>query len=96
MKVPQEIAGSADGVLFYDDAGGEPLGVRVSQQPQWKHFNLYRRVPASGQISVTVALTGIGTAYFDDLRIEPLVPEGRTAESRGTGVVPAGYPTRRP
>jgi hypothetical protein len=96
VKVPQEIAGSADGVLFYDDAGGEPLGVRVAHQPQWKQFNLYRRVPASGQISVTVALTGIGTAYFDDLRIEPLVPEGRTAESRGTGVVPAGYPTRRP
>ena len=25
MRVPQEITGSADGVLFYDDAGGEPL-----------------------------------------------------------------------
>ena len=28
-------------------------------------------VPASGQIKVTLALTGIGAAYFDDIRIEP-------------------------
>lgn len=93
LRVPQEIVGSVDGVLFYDDAGGESLGVRVSQQPHWKQFHLYRRVPASGQISVTMALTGVGVAYFDDIRIEPLVPgEPKTiADYRGTtGVVPAG------
>jgi hypothetical protein len=60
--------------MFYDDAGGEALGVRVSVQQQWKKFHLYRRVPASGQIAVTMALTGVGSAYFDDIRIEPLVP----------------------
>jgi hypothetical protein len=30
-------------------------------------------VPASGQVYVTLALTGLGTAFFDDIRIEPLV-----------------------
>ena len=46
IRVPNDITGSADGVLFYDDAGGEPLGVRVSHLPHWKQFHLYRRVPA--------------------------------------------------
>jgi hypothetical protein len=90
VRVPQEITGSADGALFYDDAGGEPLGVRVSVLPHWKQFHLYRRVPQSGQIAVTVALTGIGTAYFDDIRIEPLIPAEREA-----AILPAGG-MRRP
>jgi hypothetical protein len=75
VKVAGEIGLTADGALFYDDAGGEPLGVRLlSTKDHWQRFHLYRRVPASGQIALTVALTGIGVAYFDDLRVEPLVP----------------------
>ncbi|MDB5308590.1 MAG: hypothetical protein JWO38_2792 [Gemmataceae bacterium] len=149
VKVPKPIGGTADGALFYDDAGGEPLAVRVldtldhrairqkdpkeAKDPKdpksgkeakapaepktppespgertgiWKHYHLYRRVPASGQISVTLALTGVGVAYFDDVRIEPLVVGAATAGGRaapgtttaGTGnrppVVPAGYRPR--
>jgi hypothetical protein len=92
IRIPSEISGSVDGVLFYDDAGGEPLGVRVSHLPHWTQFHLYRRVPASGQIAVTLALTGVGIAYFDEIRIEPLLPgEARTtADYRGTSsVIPA-------
>jgi hypothetical protein len=75
VKIPGEIALTADGALLYDDAGGEPLGVRLlGTKNRWQQFHLYRRVPASGQISLTVALTGVGVAYFDDLRIEPLLP----------------------
>jgi len=104
VLIPREISGSADGVLFYDDAGGEPLSVRLSVQPKWKQYHLYRRVPASGQISVTVALTGVGAAYFDDIRIEPMVPgaapvdEAKTAKagyrSGISNIVPAGFPQR--
>jgi hypothetical protein len=73
VKIPSAIAASADGVMLYDSAGGEPLAVRLTgEQKKWKKFTLYRRVPASGTVSVTLALTGIGTAYFDDVRIEPL------------------------
>jgi len=93
MKVSQPIGATADGALFYDDAGGEPLAVRLldtkdplTNQSVWKKFHLYRRVPASGQISVTLALTGVGVAYFDDVRIEPMVP------SPGSGGNVAGYP----
>lgn len=72
--IPTPIGASADGALFYDNIGGEPLAIRLSEPTPWKKFTLYRRVPASGSIQVTLALTGLGTVYFDDVRIEPLVP----------------------
>jgi hypothetical protein len=40
---------------------------------EWQRFELYRRVPASGEVRVTMALTGIGTVRFDDIRVEPMV-----------------------
>jgi hypothetical protein len=72
--IPTPIGASADGALFYDSAGGEPLAIRLSEPTPWTKFTLYRRVPASGTMQVTLALTGLGTVYFDDVRIEPLVP----------------------
>ena len=73
MKLAKPVTASADGALLFDSIGGEPLGVRVTAATNgWKRFTLFRRVPASGQVQVTVALTGLGTAYFDDLKVEPL------------------------
>jgi hypothetical protein len=71
-RIPQPLRSSADGLLIYDNAGGEQLGVRLYHSPQWKKIELYRTVPGSGQINVSIALTGLGTAYFDDLKIEAL------------------------
>src|SRR5205823_9215339 len=73
VKVPKAIEASADGALVFDSAGGEPLGVRLNSATKgWRRFILYRRVPATGVVQVTAALTGVGAAYFDDLMIEPL------------------------
>jgi hypothetical protein len=75
VRLLGNIAASTDGALVYDNAGGEPLAIRLTAgQPKWKQFTLYRKVPATGTINVTMALTGIGTAYFDDVKIEPLQP----------------------
>jgi hypothetical protein len=82
VNIPAPIAASVDGALLYDSAGSEALAIRLTGPTQWKKFTVYRRVPASGTINVTVALTGIGTVYFDDIRIEPRVPGG--------GVIQAG------
>ncbi|MDY3554325.1 hypothetical protein R5W24_003445 [Gemmata sp. JC717] len=98
VKIPGEISLTSDGAMLYDSAGGEPLAVRVTKtKGKWKQFHLYRRVPASGQISLTLALTGVGVAYFDDVRIEPLHPTAQGAQygarpgPRGAApVVPAG------
>jgi hypothetical protein len=74
--IPGGIGGSADGALLYDSAGGEAFAVRLTDPTKWKKFTLYRRVPASGTMQVTLALTGVGTVFFDDIRIEPLAPPG--------------------
>ena len=59
----------------------EPLSFRITQAlPAWKRYVVYREVPASGHINVSLAMTEIGTVYFDDVRIEPLEP---TAIGRG-------------
>ncbi len=76
IRIPEAITASPDGALFYDSAGGEPLAIRLTEPTPWKKFTLFRRVPSSGNISVTLALTGIGAVYFDDVRIEPLVSGG--------------------
>jgi hypothetical protein len=83
MRIPVPIKASPDGALFYDSAGGEPLGVRLTGATGWRKFTLYRRVPDSGLISVTLALTGIGTVYFDDIRIEPEVPSTPYVQTAG-------------
>lgn len=72
INVPAVVSASPDGALFYDSAGGEPLAVRVTKATGWKKYVLYRRVPASGTIQVTLAMTGVGTAFFDDVRVQPL------------------------
>jgi hypothetical protein len=77
------IGGSEDGALLYDSAGGEPLAVRIRGTRGWRKYRLYRRVPESGRISVTLAMSGLGNVYFDDVRIEPLVPAAGTAARPG-------------
>ncbi len=75
-KVPLGVQAAADGLVVFDTAGGEPLGARIRYAPAWRQINLYRRVPPDGKIAVTFALTGFGTAYIDDVRIEPMAPAG--------------------
>jgi hypothetical protein len=72
IRIPAALSATTDGALLYDSAGGEPLAYRVRTALPWTQITLYRRVPASGLINVTVALTGLGAVYFDDVKIEPL------------------------
>ena len=73
LKIPQKIASSVDGLLVFDSVGGEPLGIRLTDAMPWRRITLYRRVPASGTINVSMVLTGIGRVYIDEVHIEPLV-----------------------
>ncbi len=82
IRIPADLGGSVDGALLYDSAGGEPLGIRLTGAMGWKKYTLYRVVPESGMIQVTLALTGMGAAYFDDIRVEALSGT-RTAAAPG-------------
>jgi hypothetical protein len=73
VKVPEAIRSSVEGAMLYDSAAGDPLAVRLTAPTKgWRKFVLYRRVPTSGLIQVTLELRGVGAAYFDDVRVEPL------------------------
>jgi hypothetical protein len=80
VRIPSDIGASTDGLLIYDSAGGEPLAARLRDKVKWKRISLYRTVPATGKINLTVALTGLGEVYLDDLRIEPLATESLPGE----------------
>jgi hypothetical protein len=84
VRVPIPIKTSPDGALFYDSIGGEPLAVRLTATNDWQKVVVYRRVPASGSVHVVMAMTGLGSAFFDDVRIEPLTAGGthQTAYAR--------------
>jgi hypothetical protein len=96
VRIPKPITASPDGALLFDSAGGEPLAVRLTEAKEWKKFTLYRRVPPSGTVSVTLALTGLGTAYFDDIRIQPLVPGGKAPSLAYQKDQPPGSERREP
>jgi hypothetical protein len=85
VKTGGGIAASTDGAMIYDSVGGEPLAVRITNEPKWKRYSLYRRVPASGTVRVTLAMSGLGTVYFDDVRIQPLTPAGLAGDTPKPG-----------
>lgn len=80
--VPQRIGASDEGLLVFDSLGGPDLGDRIRLTQGWREFTLYRAVGHTGELSVTLALTGLGEASLDDLQIslldpEPIRPRGR-------------------
>jgi hypothetical protein len=83
VYIPESISASPDGALLYDSAGGEPLAIRLTASAGWKKYTVYRRVPESGTINVTLALTGLGTVYFDDIRIETRAPANVPVDNNG-------------
>jgi hypothetical protein len=86
VNVPAAIRASVDGALLFDNSGGETLALRWTAPTKgWQPVTLYRRVPAEGVLRLTLALTGLGSVYFDDLRVEPLpgvtTPQGNDSPS---------------
>ena len=66
------------GLIVRDSIGGERFQYRTPHglTDQWFQVVYYRRIPADGELSVTLGLAAIsGTAAFDDLRIEPIVEQ---------------------
>ena len=72
VKIPQEIQATVEGLVVADSYGGLPMGIRLRKTEGWKRVELYRRVPPGRPLEVLVALAGYGTAYIDEMSIEPL------------------------
>lgn len=69
VKIPSPLLGSVDGALIYESLLGKPGAVRLKEVQDWKQFELVRLVPQSQELTVTIALQGLGAVQVDDLRI---------------------------
>jgi hypothetical protein len=67
--VPRRLEGSQDGLVIADSFGATALAERITVTDGWREFLLYRAAPYDGAVAVSIALTGIGEAWVDDLSI---------------------------
>ena len=81
-RVPDPIQGSLDGLLIYDSLAGTALAERMLNAPDWREFTLYRAAPRDGTVTMTMALTGIGEVWLDDVTVNLLEPAVRQAHRR--------------
>lgn len=83
VRTSSAIAGSQDGVMVFDSIGGQALASRIVSADGWRQFTLFRVVPEDTTLTLTLALTGIGEAWIDDLDIAVLdLPAPRERPSR--------------
>ncbi|HJN12224.1 MAG TPA: hypothetical protein QF564_26310 [Pirellulaceae bacterium] len=68
-KIPQAITGSHDGLMIFDSSAGLALAQRIQHTRGWQEFTLYRAARRDGPLTVTLALTGLGEVWLDDISI---------------------------
>ncbi len=69
VRVPQELIGTIDGVQIIDSLGGPGMALRIDHAPSWQPFRLLRVATTDTQLTVTIALSGLGKAQFDDVAL---------------------------
>ncbi len=72
IRVPVELDASVDGLMVIDSLGGAALAERVQSTEGWQPITLYRAAGDAEQMTLTFALTGLGEASIDDVRVRPL------------------------
>lgn len=78
VRVTAPVSGSVDGLEVIESLGGPALAERIGQTDGWRELVLYRFAPTAGPVSLTFALSGLGTADIDDVAIERIDPPGGT------------------
>jgi hypothetical protein len=94
VKMPRGVPEGAGGLIVRDSLGGAALQFQSSGPiPKWMRVILYRRVPADGELAVTLGLAAsVGEAFFDDLRIDRI--ETGSSSSSSAPPVPSATPRR--
>lgn len=74
VRVDRPIRGSVDGLVIFDSIGGIDLAQRITVTEGWQEVTLERAVGASGNLTVTIGLSGIGDAWIDDVTVRTFDP----------------------
>ncbi len=72
VRVPEPLIGSVDGLQIVDSLGGTDLSLRIPLAPSWQAFRILRVAPTDTDVTVSIALTGLGKAQIDDLAIRTI------------------------
>lgn len=83
VRVSTPVRGSLDGLMVYDNLSGTVGAIRFKDKSNWQQFELVREVRESGEISLTMSLSGLGEVQIDDIRITPLDPRSSLADPAG-------------
>jgi hypothetical protein len=95
-KLQGPLQGSHEGLTIIDSLGGRCLAERITRSDQWQEFSLYRGVPADGNLNITFALTGLGTALIDEVTVRVADPHSptMTTAAQGSSAAAPGDATR--
>lgn len=86
--------GNLDGAMLYDSLSGAGAALRWRTEADWKKFELVREVSETTELTLTMALSGLGEIRFDDLEIIPLDVDASSGGGSGTKATPASRPGR--
>jgi hypothetical protein len=95
VRIASPITASLDGLEIIDSLAGPALATRIGHAPSWQEFSMVRIAAQDEPISITFAMTGLGEAWIDDVRIEPVALTPPSSVRPGPiGSLPAANPTR--
>jgi hypothetical protein len=72
LRIDEPIVGGDQGLHIVDSLGGPQLALAIRQTAGWQPFQMIRAAPASTELRLTIALTGIGTARLDAMMVRSL------------------------
>ncbi|MCR5162815.1 MAG: hypothetical protein K6C40_02240 [Thermoguttaceae bacterium] len=72
VNIPVRLQNTVEGLKITDSNSGEVLAERRMKTNGWQKIAFQRVVTDSNPVFVTIALTGYGTVYVDDVRLIPL------------------------
>jgi hypothetical protein len=78
-----------EGAVFYDSLGGPATALRWRNKADWQFFDLAREVTETTELTLTMALSGLGDVRFDDLAIIPLDVDSSPGKGNGKSALPA-------
>jgi len=74
VRIPTPLVGSIDGAMIYDSLLGKAGAIHLNSTQEWQQFELIRPCNESQDVTVTLALHGLGELMVDDLCIAAFEP----------------------